>query len=268
MPYEKLVQQAQPALIQMILDDSASMKSAMPGSSKTRYELVEQYAGVVLNELISRSTHFDASGPVVVPRFFLDLIKYGNTVEPWSTSELDIGTVATRFDAEHGSFGLGGALNGTDAAKAFQVAYDRLEGMLSGSRYRASFPPMVFHLTDGESRTDASELAQKITSLATTDGNVLLVNAYIGTLTDLAYDSPQNFPGYLTEAEVGTNEDNLRLFRMSSVVPDTIHENLTTSGIFPQLRPGVRLFFDVRTQLMLKNVLAVVGSVGGSRTTA
>jgi len=160
MPYQKLVQRAQPALIQMILDDSASMKIEMPGTSKTRYELVEQHAGVLLTELIARSTHFEANGPVVRPRYFLDVIKYGSRVEHWSASELDIDAASRQFDAENGSFGLGGKLEGTDAAKAFQSAYDRLQVMLNHSRYKDSFPPMVFHLTDGESQSDASELAR------------------------------------------------------------------------------------------------------------
>ena len=264
MPYQKLVQRAQPALIQMILDDSASMKTEMPGTNKTRFELVEKHAGVLLTELIARSTHFEASGPVVRPRYFLDVIKYGSRVEHWSTSELDIDAASKQFDAEKGSFGLGGKLEGTDAAKAFHSGYDRLQVMLNNPRYKDSFPPLVFHLTDGESHTDASELARKMAALSTTDGNVLIVNAFIGTETDLTYTGPHDFPGYVTEAEVGANADNLRLFRMSSVMPETIRENLINDGIFPQLRTGARLFFDVRTQLMLKNVIAVVGSVGSN----
>jgi hypothetical protein len=45
-------------------------------------------------------------------------------------------------------------------------------------------------------------------------------------------------------------------------MPDTIHQNLVADGIFPKLRSGSRLFFDVRTKEMLKNVLQVVGSIG------
>jgi len=101
-------------------------------------------------------------------------------------------------------------------------------------------------------------------ALTTSDGNVLVVNAYIGTQTDLDYKDNVDFPGYVMDAEVGANEDNLRLFRMSSVVPETIRQNLINDGIFPALRQGARLFFDVRTKEMLRHVMQVVSS-GGSR---
>ena len=260
MPHDKQVSRTNPNLIQMILDDSGSMQTLMPASNKTRYQWVETHAGTILTELLARSTVLAASGPVIKPRYFLDVIKYGTNAEPWSSEELDIGAAAKQFDSQNGSFGLGAKLEGTDALQAFQVAYDRLQVMINKPQYRDSFPPMVFHLTDGESETDASALAQKMAALSTSNGNVLVVNAYIGTQTNLTYKGPDDFPGYLTEAEVGPNEENLHLFRMSSVMPETIRQNLISDGIFPQIRAGAHLFFDVRTELMLQKVIAVVGS--------
>ena len=73
---------------------------------------------------------------------------------------------------------------------------------------------------------------------------------------------PEDFPGYVDASEAGPSPDNLRLFEMSSVAPDTIHRNLVDEGIFPNLRPGSRLFFDVRTRDMLKHVIQIVGSIG------
>lgn len=51
---------------------------------------------------------------------------------------------------------------------------------------------------------------------------------------------------------------------MSSVIPDTMRENLAYDSIFPSVRENIRLFFDVRTNEMLKHVIRVVG-YGGSR---
>lgn len=262
MPYEKRVERAHPALIQMILDDSGSMQETMPGTSDTRYQWVERYAGTILTELLARSTTFAGNTPTVRPRYYLDVLKYGNTVVPWSENELDIGAAAKQFDAASGSFGLGGKLDGTDTASAFKAAYDRMQVMLNKEQYRNSFPPMIFHLTDGESQTDAEAIARQIATLSTADGNVLIVNGYIGTQTALSYTDHRDFAGYVAEAEVGSNPDNLRLFHMSSVVPDTIRQNLIEDAIFPSIRPDARLFFDVRTKDMLKHVLAVVGSSG------
>jgi hypothetical protein len=124
---------------------------------------------------------------------------------------------------------------------------------------------MMFHLTDGMSDTNPEHIANQFKELSTSDGNVLVVNAFIGTSTNLQYNNENDFPGYLNESEVGNNQDNLRLFRMSSVIPSTIRENLINDNIFPQIRENVRLFFDVRTKEMLKHVIQVVGSTGSRR---
>ena len=144
------------------------------------------------------------------------------------------------------------------------MALERLQAAIRKEQFADSFPPIVFHLTDGESHTDAEPYATQIQQLASKDGNALMVNAYIGTSTNLNYRDANDFPGYLEESEVGGNLDNLRLFRMSSVMPDTVRQNLVGDGIFPSIREGARLFFDVRTKEMLKHVIQVVGS-GGSR---
>ena len=98
--------------------------------------------------------------------------------------------------------------------------------------------------------------------ISTNDGNVLMVNAYIGTQTSLSYTGPGDFPGYIDVTEAGPSDDNIHLFNMSSVAPDSILDNLKADSIFPKIRPGSRLFFDVRTKDMLKNCLQVVGSMG------
>jgi hypothetical protein len=270
MPYERKVERAHPALITMILDDSGSMSTALPGSNDSRFQWVERYSGVILKELLARCMEVSGETPTVKPRYYLDVIKYGSTVQTWHASsngdgdaELDIGTAAKKF-TDNGSLGLGGSLGGTDTAAAFQFALSRIEKALQKERFQNSFPPIVFHLTDGESHTDAEPIAQQMMNLASSDGGVLVVNGYIGTSTNLTYKDPNDFPGYLTEQEIGSSPDNLRLFRMSSVMPSSMRANLVNDGIFPSIRENSRLFFDVRTKDMLQHVIQVVGS-GGSR---
>ncbi len=268
MSYERKVERAHPALIAMILDDSGSMSTHMTGTSDARYQWVERYSRSILTELLQRCMEVSGDAPRVKARYYLDIIKYGSSPTTWvngtdGAEELDIGEAAKKL-TDNGSLGLGASLGGTDTAAAFQLALSRIEKALQKDRFKDSFPPIVFHLTDGESHTDASPIAQQMMNLSSSDGNVLIVNGYIGTSTPLNYKDENDFPGYLTEQEVGTNEDNLRLFRMSSVVPTTLRENLVADGIFPSIRENVRLFFDVRTKEMLKHVIQVVGS-GGSR---
>jgi len=264
MSYEKQISQQYPGLIVLILDDSVSMSDNMPGTSNPKYEWVERYTGIIFDELLKRSSELRGDDVVIKPRYNLHVIKYGSTTQLWKEPHMDIETTIRHFTDSGNSLGLSGNLGGTDAKKAFQEAYDFLKRELSGEKYKDSFPPMVFHLTDGESQTDATQIAEKIKQLSTNDGNVLVVNAYIGTQTSLNYQDPDDFPGYLDVSEAGPGSDNIRLFEMSSRAPQCIENNLKAQDTFAQFRTGARLFFDVRTKEMLKNVIQVIGSIGSS----
>jgi hypothetical protein len=262
MAHEQKISQANPGLIEMIVDDSGSMGDNLPGTSDPKCKWVELYFGMILQLLLKRSTADGPHGSVVKPRYYLTVIKYGSNVELWGDPVMDIEAAVRRFTSSGDSLGLGGHLGGTDALAALEQGWKRLQDALRGEKFRASFPPMVFHLTDGMSHTDASQVAEQIKQLSTNDGNVLMVNAYVGTETGLNYKGPEDFPGYVDVAEAGPSEDNVRLFNMSSQAPECIQANLKADDILPRLRTGSRLFFDVRTKEMLKNVIQVIGSAG------
>lgn len=262
MAYEKRISRQFPGLIVFVMDDSGSHRDLLPGTSDAKYLWVERLFGLELKELLARSTEVRGDGVVVKPRYYLYVILYGSSPRVWGDGELDIEAAAERYAEAGNSLGLGGKLGGTNAAAAFQMALDYLRTAVSDARFRNSFPPMIFHLTDGESHTDAMPIAEQIKKLQTADGNALVVNAYIGTQTSLAYKGPEDFAGYVDVGEVGASDYNVRLFNMSSVVPPCIHQNLVDDGVFPNLREGSRCFFDVRTKDMLKHCLQVVGSVG------
>jgi len=156
----------------------------------------------------------------------------------------------------------GVVLSGASAVDAFQAAFLLLQNALNKDRFKNSYPPIIFHMAVSESHADEELIAQQIMNLSSSDGNVLIVNACIGISTALNYQGPNDFPGYLTEQEIGSNPDSLRLFRMSSVMPDSMRQNLIDDGIFPAIRKNARLFFDVRTREMLKHVIPVVGETG------
>ncbi|MBI3835647.1 MAG: VWA domain-containing protein [Planctomycetes bacterium] len=262
MAYEKKVSRAFAALIIFLLDESKSMADMLHGTSDEKFKWVERYFGIMLQELLARCTEAVVSGVVIKPRYYISVIRYGSSVSVWGDEIMSIEDAALRFAESHNSLGLGGHLSGTDAQRAFATALDIVRKAIQDPRFRESFPPMMFHLTDGESQTDATDPAKEIMNLATTDGNVLIANAYIGAKTNLPYQGPDDFPGYASEAEAGPSSDNLRLFQMSSVMPETIRQNLIADGIFPKIRPNTQLMFDVRTKEMLKYVIQVVGSVG------
>lgn len=265
MAYEQKISRQRPGLIVLVIDDSGSMSDTLPGTTDAKFQWTERYIGIIFKELLARSTEVKADGVVVKPRYYVLVVFYGSTPQLWAGGEMDIEAAVEQFTKSGNSLGLGGNQGGTDAAAALQVAHDYLKTAVTTPRFRDSFPPMVFHLTDGMSQTDAQPIASQIKQLATSDGNALVVNAFIGTHTSLAYQAPDDFPGYVSAAEAGPDSDNVRLFNMSSEAPESIQQNLIADGVFPKLRTGVRLFFDVRTREMLKNVIQVVGSIG-SRT--
>ena len=262
MAYEQKISRAKPGIIGLVLDDSGSMAVKLPGTSDPKYQWVERYVGIILDELMARSCDVKGTGVLIKHRYYLYVLKYGSDTELWGDGEMDIEAAVELFSNSGNSLGLGGHLGGTDAEKALQEMYDYLKQTLAGEKFKDSFPPMIFHLTDGESWTDATGYAEKIKQLSTNDGNVLLANAYIGTQTSLNYSGPEDFPGYVDVSEAGPEEDNVRLFNMSSEAPECILENLKADNIFPKLRSGSRLFFDVRTKETLKHSLQVVGSMG------
>jgi len=261
MSYEKKVSSKNPGLIVMLLDDSGSMADNLPGTSDPKFKWNERYSGHIFSELLARSSEPRGDTVVIKPRYYFHIYKYGSSTQLWGSPEMDIEAVVKKFSQEGNSLGLGGNLSGTDAQAAFQEAYDFLQQAVKSERFKDSFPPMVFHLTDGMSGTDAKPLADKIRQLTTADGNILVVNAFIGTQTSLNYKGTEDFPGYMDVAEAGPSSDNIRLFEMSSVAPECIVAYLKAQNIFPNLRDGSHLFFDVRTKEMLKHVIQVIGSM-------
>ena len=260
--FEKKISVANPGLIVFLLDDSGSAADCFPGTTDPIFKWIERYAGIILKELLARSTQMQGDRVTIKPRYYTSILQYGSDTKVWGDEIMLIEDTVKKYTGAENSLGLGGHLRGTDAKDAFETVLKVLQKTIMEERFKDSFPPMFFHLTDGMSATDATPIAEKIQKLSTSDGNVLIVNAFIGTQTSLQYKGPEDFQGYTSEDEAGPSEDNIRLFRMSSKMPETIRQNLVEDGIFPELRQDARLFFDVRSKEQLKNVIQVIGSIG------
>lgn len=103
------------------------------------------------------------------------------------------------------------ANGGTPMCEALRYAYQTLQGWVSS--HPSSYPPIVINITDGEA-TDGDPLpeCERIKTLATDDGNVLLFNCHISSLAG----SPIVYP----DSEAGLPDQYAQLlFRMSSVLP-------------------------------------------------
>ena len=260
--YEKKISQAEPGLVLPIMDDSGSMDDNLPGTTDPKCQWVERLTGVTFHDLLARCNELHGEDMTIKIRYYLYTVIYGSDTEVWGGGIMNIQEAIEKYTSSGNSFGLGGKKGGTQTEAAFQEAYNALVQLVQDERFKNSFPPLVLHLSDAMAHTDASPIAEKIKQLSTSDGNVLVANAFIGTQTDLKYNGPEDFPGYVDVSDVGSNEDNIRMFNMSSVTPDAIRQNLISDGIFPNFREGARLFFDVRTKEMLKHVIQLVGSQG------
>ncbi len=99
-------------------------------------------------------------------------------------------------------------------------------------RHPNSFPPIVVHITDGESQDgDPIPYADPLRRLATHDGNVLLLNCHLS----MTAAEPFMFPS----SEQGLPDELAKvLFRMSSILPEPFYRHAVMEG-FP-LQPNAR----------------------------
>ena len=108
-----------------------------------------------------------------------------------------------------------------------------------------SFPPIVIHITDGESQDgDPTAYADAIKGLATNDGNVLLFNCHL-SMTEAQQvvfpSTPDGLPDELARV----------LFNMSSVLPDTFYRSAVAEGL--PLQPGARgMAFNANMVVLVK----------------
>ena len=111
----------------------------------------------------------------------------------------------------------------TPMCSALQTAYDVLNYWCATNP--SSYPPLFIHITDGQSTDgDPEELAQKIQSLSTNDGNVLIFNLHLSSMGG----QEVLFPASTTGLPDGYAE---KLFRMSSQLPANVVKIAQREGI-------------------------------------
>ena len=132
---------------------------------------------------------------------------------------------------------------GTPTRTAFEYARPILEQWIAA--HPESFPPLVIHLTDGEPTDgDPKEAAADVRSLATADGNVLVVNCHI---------SSSKAEGVLFPTSEAQLPDIFAqdLYAMSSEMPDALR---TTAEVKQVSAPiGCRMMaFNADSVALLK----------------
>ena len=124
------------------------------------------------------------------------------------------------------------AAGGTPMCHAVLKAHEVLTDWIGN--HQQSFPPIVIHITDGESQDgDPIPYAESLKGLATDDGNVLLFNCH---LSDTASDSFM-FPA---SDEVLPDDHARVLFEMSSELPPSFIEQAKADGMGDEIQEGAR----------------------------
>jgi hypothetical protein len=122
------------------------------------------------------------------------------------------------------------AEGGTPMCSALHTVYGIVEQWIQS--HQDSFPPIVIHITDGESQEgDPLPYAEPIMDLETTDGQVLLFNCHLS----MSQVDPFMFPH---NDEILPDEQARVLYGMSSPFPDPIYERAVAEGF--DLQSGAR----------------------------
>ena len=233
MPYSKIINRANPTAFIFLVDQSASMSDRWGAGNTTKADQVATILNRQLFNMVMRCT----KGDTVRDYFHVGVIGYGRNVQTILGGNLagqdlvnvsEIAQYPLRVEdrtrkIDDGTGGLveqkvrfpvwvdATANGGTPMCRAFEHVHQVLTDWIQ--RHPDSHPPVVLHITDGESTDgDPTAAAQALTSLATSDGNVLLFNAHISAAASQPIEFPDSDAG-LPDVYAQT------LYSMSSVLP-------------------------------------------------
>jgi len=119
------------------------------------------------------------------------------------------------------------AEGGTPMCNMLYMAHGILSSWIH--QHPHSFPPIVVHISDGESQDgDPIPYADALKKLATSDGNVLLFNCHLSHTAGRPVHVPVQPRGL-------ARRSGPVLFEMSSVLPDPFHRHASIEGFQMQL---------------------------------
>jgi hypothetical protein len=279
--YQKNIERASPGCILFLIDQSFSMTDGIAGTDKPKCDVLATAVNRFLMELI---THCEKGEEE--PRNYFDVGVIGYTTDPNGhpivgpqlsgplagqdlVSIVDLYRNPLDIEVRHRDDGVGELIEmrlpiwyrnpgrdrmlGTPMNAAMQRCYQVAGDWCS--RHPNSFPPIVIHLTDGESSDgNPEDTANGLKSLYTNDGNLLLFNCH---LSDSGAEG-KLFP--VSEAEL-PNEYGRMLFRMSSLLPGRMLQLAAAKNIYaPAGSRGMAFNADATRMIMLISVGTVVTS--------
>lgn len=234
--YSRKITRATPGCIIFLVDQSGSMKDGIAGSLRPKAQVL----ATAINRFIANLTkeclkgeprprhYFDVSvigyctdpegRPIIRPaiqgklagRDLVSVVElYDNPLRVEMKEEEQDGELVTKKNyIWYEPMMQGGTPMTQGMYRIHQIASEWV------SRHPDSFPPIVIHITDGESTDgDADQPAEALRGLATNDGPLLLFNCHL---------SDKDVPGLLfPSSEYELPDDwSQSLFRMSSLLPE------------------------------------------------
>lgn len=276
MPYTAEISRSNPACFILLLDQSGSMADAVGGEVPQRKaDFLADVVNRTLHDLVIRCTKAEE----IRDYYYISLLGYGQSstpVGPAYSGQLagrtlarvsEVGEYPARLEDRTKKVpdGAGGlvdqsirfpiwidarAEDGTPMCAALQQAKAVLEPWLA--EHPHGFPPIVLHITDGESTDgDPTAAAQAVTSLRSSDGHTLLFNCHISSQRAAKVEYPSD-PSSLP------NDFAKTLFNMSSPMPQEFRNAANAVGIsLPEAARGFVFnadatalvhFFDIGTR--------------------
>ena len=218
MSYNAEISRTNPSCFLFLIDQSGSMSD--PFGSGEAIKKKSDGVSDAINRLIREISIRCAKGEEIRDYFYIGVIGYGAHVgsafsgvlaekELIPISEVAKNPARIEQRTKKVDDGAGGLVDqtirfpvwidpvangGTPMCRALTITLEILDQFLIN--YPECFPPVVIHLTDGEATDgEPAELMQAITSLKSTDGNVLLFNVHISSRSEKPIAFPHNHEG-------------------------------------------------------------------------
>jgi hypothetical protein len=248
MPYSADITRDNPSCFVCLIDQSASMIDPIGGGNgKRKCDAAADAVNKILNELSIKCaksegtrSYFDvavigyganvgsAFGGKLMGRNFVPVSEIANSWLRIEKREKEMPDGAGGIMKQTVKFPVwfdSVANNGTPMAKALDMSYNLLKEWID--THKDSYPPIVINITDGEA-ADPTAAAEKVKSLATSDGNVLLFNCHISASAEA---TSVVFPTLPDDEDMLPNEFATMLCQMSSVFPAKIREIAREEGV-------------------------------------
>ncbi len=255
MPYSAEISRTNPSCFIFLIDQSGSMVEPISGGDgKRKCDVVADSINRLLHNLIIKC----ARGEGIRDFYELAVIGYGAQVAPGFSGPLagrdivplsEVANNPARVEERIKELddGAGGVIQQktkfpvwfepvakgtTPMGGALDLAHHLLSGWCQQRNY--SYPPIVINISDGEATDFGPEpQAEALTSLHTSDGNVLLLNIHISgeNMTPIVFpDNDEDLP----------DEFARTLFQVSSVLPPGMRELAKNESL--DLNEGARGF--------------------------